>query len=71
MYKVRFILKNGVQFEIVCDSITSERNTVTGELVRYDIKGITGLKPHFIKMSEVAAILTENLDQCEEEDEEE
>lgn len=53
---IQVILKSGMTFDIKCSTFTLERNGL-GEVVSYDIKGITANKPVYLDFSEVAAIV--------------
>lgn len=59
MYKVRFILKNGKEIPVVCESCEISTNKLTGELVSYSLKGIKGKYPLYVRISEIAALIDE------------
>lgn len=53
---IQVILKSGVMFEIKCSAFTLKSNGL-GQVVGYDIKGITANKPVYLDFTEVAAIV--------------
>ena len=53
---IRIILKSGVVFDIKCTEFTLTRSGL-GEVVGYDIKGITENKPIHLDFEQVAAIV--------------
>ena len=57
MNKVRFILKNGCDFIVYCDTATirSQENIITG----YNLTGITRNKPLYASLKEVVAVIDE------------
>lgn len=59
--KIRVILKSGSEFTITCDSFEGEMDRGTGELFSYSCDGITGNRPLYLNLKEVAAILQEKV----------
>ena len=53
---IRIILKNGVEFSVKCEEFALKKNGF-GEVVGYDIVGITENKPLYIAFDQVAAII--------------
>ena len=59
--KIRIILKTGLEFTITCDTFNGEMDRITGELFSYSCDGITGNRPLYLNLKEVAAILQEKV----------
>lgn len=53
---IRIVLKNGVVFDVKCTEFTLKRDGI-GNVVGYDIKGITENKPIYVNLEQVAAIV--------------
>lgn len=53
---IRIILKSGVVFDVKCTEFKLTRNG-DGNVVKYDIKGITENKPVYVDFEQVAAIV--------------
>ena len=53
---IRVILKSGVEFAIKCEKFTVNRDGF-GNLVGYDISGITENKPVYLDFEQVAAVV--------------
>ena len=53
---IRIVLKSGVVFDVICSEFTLERNGL-GDIVGYDIKGITENKLIYVDLEQVAAIV--------------
>ena len=53
---IRIVLKSGVVFDVKCTEFTLDRNGL-GDVVGYDIKGITENKPIYVDLEQVAAIV--------------
>ena len=53
---IRIILKSGVVFDIKCTEFKLTRNGL-GNVVEYDIKGISENKPVYVDFEQVAAIV--------------
>lgn len=53
---IRVILKNGSEFTIKCDKFTIEKNGL-GQMIGYDIDGITENKPVYLDYEQIAAIV--------------
>lgn len=53
---IRIVLKSGVVFDVKCTEFTLDRNGL-GDVVGYDIKGITENKPIYLDFEQVAAIV--------------
>lgn len=53
---IRIILKSGVVFDVKCTEFTLDRDGL-GNVVGYDIKGITENKPIYLDFEQVAAIV--------------
>ncbi len=64
---IRFILKNGVEFDIKCDEFTLERNGL-GDFAGYKAKGVVQNKLIYIDADQVAAIVRLLSDEYQEED---
>lgn len=70
MFRVRVILKNAAQIEVVCKNLEIKTSNVTGKVTSYHFEGIEGMKPMYIEMDEIVAITFERAYQYEDEDEE-
>lgn len=70
MFRVRVILKNAVQVEVICKNLAIKTNSVTGKVTSYHFEGIEEMKPVYIDMDEIVAITSERAYQYEDEDEE-
>ena len=57
MNKLRFILKNGCQFTVICKEAGFK--TVDNRLIEFKIDGITYHKPYYLKLSEIVAVIDE------------
>ena len=53
---IRVILKSGSEFTIKCDKFTIEKNGL-GQMIGYDINGITENKPVYLDYEQIAAIV--------------
>lgn len=53
---IRIVLKSGVVFDVKCTEFTLTRDGL-GNVVGYDIKGITENKPIYVDFEQVAAIV--------------
>lgn len=53
---IRIVLKSGVVFDVKCTEFTLKRDGL-GDVVGYDIKGITENKPIYLDLEQVAAIV--------------
>ena len=53
---IRVILKSGVEFAIKCEKFTVNRDSF-GNVVGYDISGITENKPVYLDFEQVAAVV--------------
>lgn len=53
---IRVILKSGVEFAIKCEKFTIQRDGF-GNVVGYDIGGITENKPVYLNIEQIAAII--------------
>lgn len=53
---IRIILKSGVVFDVKCTEFKLTKNG-DGNVVEYDIKGITENKPVYVDFEQVAAIV--------------
>lgn len=53
---IRVILKSGVEFAIKCEKFTVNRDGL-GNVVGYDISGITENKPVYLDFEQVAAVV--------------
>ena len=63
MSVVRFILKNGSEFTVCCEtaSVTITDNALIGrELTGYKLKGIKRGKPLYVDLSQVAAVIDDS-----------
>lgn len=57
LHKVRFYLKSGASILVICQNAKIE---MTGnEITRYDITGIEGEQPLYIRISEIVAVVNE------------
>lgn len=61
MEKIRVILKSGNEFVIECEKMTATYSTITGELEKLDYKGCAKNRPLYLDMSQVSAVLHEDL----------
>lgn len=59
MFKVKFVLKNAVMIETLCQNLKTTTNELTGKIMKYEIEGIEGEKPVYIDVSEIVAITAE------------
>lgn len=71
MFKVKFVLKNSVQIEVLCKNIEVTTSELTGKITAYKIEGIEGLRPMHIDIGEIAAITSEQAYQFDDEEDEE
>lgn len=53
---ISIVLKSGLVFDVKCTEFTLTRDA-HGNVVGYDIKGITGSKPIYVDFEQVAAIV--------------
>lgn len=53
---ISIVLKSGLVFDVKCTEFTLKRDGL-GNVVGYDIKGITGSKPIYVDFEQVAAIV--------------
>ena len=53
---IRIVLKSGVVFDVKCTEFTLKRDGL-GNVVGYDINGITENKPIYLDLEQVAAIV--------------
>lgn len=53
---IRIVLKSGVVFDVKCSEFKLKRDAL-GNVVEYDIKGITENKPIYLDFEQVAAIV--------------
>ena len=63
--KVKVIIrfKSGFELPITCDKFSINTDTLTGEIIRYDIKGITDNKPLFFRPEDIECIFQEMNDE--------
>ena len=63
--KVKVIIrfKSGFELPITCDKFSMNTDAVTGEIARYDIKGITDNKPLFFRPEDIECIFQEMNDE--------
>lgn len=61
MYKFRIILKSGTEIVIIADHIELSINNLTQEITRYKFTGIKGSIPLYINLSDVSAVLQEEM----------
>lgn len=66
---IRIVLKSGVVFDVKCTEFTLDRNGL-GNVVGYDIKGITENKPVYLDLEQVAAIVRTLSEEGEENEKE-
>ena len=59
--KIRVILKRGNEFVIECEKMTATHSIITGELEKLDWEGCTKNRPLYLDMSQVSAVLHEDL----------
>lgn len=57
--RVHIILKNGVQFTVVCDEFTCRHSRTTGELMSCSWEGGAANIPLYIRVDDVSAIFME------------
>lgn len=63
MSGVRFILKNGSEFTVCCEtaSVTITDNALTGRgLTGYKLNGIKSGKPLYVDLSQVVAVIDDS-----------
>lgn len=53
---VRIILKSGSEFTVKCQKFNLKKNAL-GEVIRYEIEGISENKPIWIDWTQVAAVV--------------
>jgi hypothetical protein len=61
--KVIIRFKSGFELPITCDKFSINTHTLTGEITRYDIKGITDNKPLFFRPEDIECIFQEMNDE--------
>ena len=59
MFKIKFVLKNGVTIKTLCKNLKTTASELTGKITKYEIEGIEGEKPVYIDVSEIVAITAE------------
>ena len=59
MFKIKFVLKNGVTIKTLCKNLKTTTSELTGKITKYEIEGIEGEKPVYIDVSEIVAITAE------------
>ena len=59
MFKIKFVLKNGVTIKTLCKNLKTTTSELTGKITKYEIEGIEGEKPVYIDVSEIVAITVE------------
>ena len=59
MFKIKFVLKNGVTIKTLCKNLQTTTSELTGKITKYEIEGIEGEKPVYIDVSEIVAITAE------------
>lgn len=64
--RVHIILKNGVQFTVVCDEFTCRHSRTTGELMSCSWEGAVANIPLYIRVNDVSAVFMEKLNTEEE-----
>lgn len=53
---IRIVLKSGVVFDVKCSEFTLKQDGL-GNIIEYDIKGITENRPIYLGLEQVAAIV--------------
>lgn len=53
---IRIVLKSGVVFDVKCSEFTLKQDGL-GNIIEYDIKGITENRPIYLDLEQVAAIV--------------
>lgn len=71
MFRIRVILKNAVQIEVICKNLEIKTSNITGKMTSYHFEGIEGMKPMYIDADEIVAITFERAYQYEDDDDEE
>lgn len=61
LYKFRIILKSGAEVIIIARELKVNINNLTQEFVGYRFTGIEGAIPLHINVSEIAAVIQENI----------
>ena len=59
MFKIKFVLKNGVTIKTLCKNLKTTTSELTGKITKYEIEGIEAQKPVYIDVSEIVAITAE------------
>ena len=59
MFKIKFVLQNGVTIKTLCKNLKTTTSELTGKITKYEIEGIEGEKPVYIDVSEIVAITAE------------
>lgn len=59
MFKIKFVLKNGVTIKTLCKNLKTTTSELIGKITKYEIEGIEGEKPVYIDVSEIVAITAE------------
>lgn len=57
--KIRVILKNGKDFVMECESLTTKYSTATSELTSFRYDGCEKNRPLYLDLSQVVAVLQE------------
>lgn len=58
---IRIILKNGTEFVMACEIVSCRHDRITGELTSINYKGATKNIPIYLDLSQVAAVLQEEI----------
>jgi hypothetical protein len=58
--KVAFYLRGGQTVTVKCEAVRTKQSNQTGELVSYEIDGITGSKPLYIRIGDISAVVRES-----------
>ena len=64
---ITILFRNGKELSVKCDSVETERNTMTGRIVHLDFKGIKENKIMDLDFSEIIAIYRKISDEVEDE----
>lgn len=53
--KIRFVMKSGYAFTVLCESMKVE--SIENEMTRYSYEGGTGSRPLYIRIEDVDAVI--------------
>lgn len=64
---ITILFRNGKELSVKCDSVDTERDTITGRIINLDFKGIKENKIIDLDFNEIIAIYCKISDEAEDE----